>query len=282
MTASNTEQPVVFACGGDQLIGVLHRPSDSQETGVVVVTGGPQYRVGSHRQYVLLGRRLAAAGYPVLRFDYRGMGDSDGEFVGFEGVDDDIRAAIDCLFSQVPGLQRVVLWSLCDGASAAAFYARADDRISGLVLINPWVRTLATVAQARVKHYYREQLLSREFWRRLLKFDVRIGVAVKGFFQSLRAASNASKGQGETADDLPGRVADGLRRYKGRILVILSSADLTAQEFDTAVLGSSAMSAWQGEPRVTVERLENANHTYSRQSWRDQVHDWTEAWLRTL
>lgn len=282
MVSSGAEEPIVFSCEGDSLIGVLHRPSHPQTTGVVVVTGAPQYRVGSHRQYVLLGRRLAEAGFPVLRFDYRGMGDSEGEFVGFEGVDDDIHAAIDCLFEQVSSLQRVVLWGLCDGASAAAFYAHQDSRIAGLVLINPWVRTLATVAQARVKHYYGAQLTSRDFWRRLARFEVHIGQAIIGLLHALRHSQSTSNVAEETTEDLPARVADSLRRYEGSVLLILSSADLTAQEFDTAVLGSSAMSVWRGESRVTVERLASANHTYSRWPWRDQVHDWTESWLRNL
>ena len=141
MASPSVEEPVVFSCEGDRLIGVLHRPNHPQTTGVVVVTGAPQYRIGSHRQYVLLGRRLAEAGFAVLRFDYRGMGDSEGEFVGFEGVEDDIRAAIDCFFEEVGELRRIALWGLCDGASAAAFYAALDRRVGALILINPWVRS---------------------------------------------------------------------------------------------------------------------------------------------
>lgn len=282
MAGIGEEVPVVFSCAGEQLIGIVHKPEKPQTTGVIVVTGGPQYRVGSHRQNVLLGRCLAEAGFPVLRFDYRGMGDSAGKFVGFEGVDDDIRAAVDRLFEECGDLQRVVLWALCDGASAAAFYAHRDSRVCGLVLINPWVRTLATVAQARVKHYYGAQLTSRDFWLRLLKLEVRIDDAVSGFLRSLRAAAGSSKPSSETVEDLPERVADGLRRYQGSVLLILSGADLTAQEFDAAVLGSTAMAAWQGESRVTVQRLERANHTYSRRPWRDQVHGWTVSWLQKV
>lgn len=282
MASSSVEEPVVFSCAGERLIGMLHRPHDPNTTGVVVVTGAPQYRAGSHRQYVLLGRRLAEAGFLVLRFDYRGMGDSEGEFVGFEGIDDDIRSAIDCLFKEFSGLQRVVLWGLCDGASAAAFYARQDSRIGGLILINPWVRTLATVAQARVKHYYRAQLTSRDFWRRLVRLEVRPGEALKGLWRSLQAASATSRANAEIAEDLPVRVADSLRSFEGSVLMILSGADLTAQEFDVAVLGSSEMDAWRGDPRVTVRRMARANHTYSRRPWRDQVHEWTEDWLREL
>lgn len=281
MVASGVEEPIVFSCKGDRLIGVLHRPNHPQKTGVVVVTGAPQYRIGSHRQYVLLARYLAEAGFPVLRFDYRGMGDSEGEFIGFEGIDDDIHAAIDCIFEKVSGLQRTVLWGLCDGASAAAIYACQDARIAGLVLINPWVRTLATVAQARIKHYYRSQLASREFWHRLLHREVRLSESLKSLWHNLQAASATSSAR-KPDNNLPVRVANGLRNYRGDILLILSSADLTAQEFDNTVLGSSAMGAWQDNPRVSVRRLDHANHTYSRRPWREQVHRWTESWLRDL
>ena len=63
------ERPVQFSCGTDRLLGILHPGAPDSERGVLVVVGGPQYRVGSHRQFVLLARALAAAGIPVLRFD---------------------------------------------------------------------------------------------------------------------------------------------------------------------------------------------------------------------
>lgn len=70
---------LTFDCGGATLVGILEIPQRPARVGVVVVVGGPQYRVGSHRQFVLFGRALAHAGYPVLRFDCTGMGDSGGE-----------------------------------------------------------------------------------------------------------------------------------------------------------------------------------------------------------
>ena len=95
----NPEEPVCIESQGERLIGVLHRPQtpSGASRGMVIVVGGPQYRVGSHRQFVLLARALAARGTPVLRFDLAGMGDSDGEFAGFERSAADIRAAIDAL-----------------------------------------------------------------------------------------------------------------------------------------------------------------------------------------
>ena len=62
-----TEQTITFACEQDMLAGILTQPEVAASIGVIVIVGGPQYRAGSHRQFVLLSRALAAAGYPVLQ-----------------------------------------------------------------------------------------------------------------------------------------------------------------------------------------------------------------------
>src|SRR6185436_8530568 len=136
-----SEEAIAISCDGDSLIGVLNNPPAGVARGVLIVVGGPQYRVGSHRQFTLLARYLATCDVPSLRFDYRGMGDSCGDLRTFERVEDDIRCAIDRFFQSVPTLKEVVVWGLCDAASAALFYAHRDSRVSGLVLVNPWVHT---------------------------------------------------------------------------------------------------------------------------------------------
>ncbi|MGZ5200780.1 MAG: hydrolase 1, exosortase A system-associated, partial [Telluria sp.] len=87
-----SERALAFPCGGDWLYGVASLPAQAGACGVLIVVGGPQYRAGSHRQFTLLARSLADAGIPAMRFDYRGMGDSDGGVRSFESVDEDIRA----------------------------------------------------------------------------------------------------------------------------------------------------------------------------------------------
>ena len=70
------ERFATFECGDDTCIGIVASNADvasRADIGVVIVVGGPQYRVGSHRQFVTLARALAASGVPALRFDYRGM-----------------------------------------------------------------------------------------------------------------------------------------------------------------------------------------------------------------
>ena len=112
------EIPSVFVCNGEELLGIAHRPAQYSRRGVLIIVGGPQYRVGSHRQFVQLARHLASAGVAVFRFDYRGMGDSDGYTTAWEtGLD--IAAAIHEFIGLCPELDELILWGLCDGATSS-------------------------------------------------------------------------------------------------------------------------------------------------------------------
>jgi len=288
LTMPPNEQAVEFDCAGDELIGVLSASALPASLGVLIVVGGPQYRVGSHRQFTLLARQLAEHGVPTLRFDYRGMGDSEGEVRTFEDVGADIRCAIDRFFASVPGLRHVVLWGLCDGASAALFYAHQDARVRGLVMLNPWVRTEQGVARVHLRHYYVRRLFQASLWQKVVRgeFNIRGAAAALG-----RIVSDAM-GRGPSSDNiaespasespLPVRMEHALRGFQGRVLLILSGNDLTAQEFKDVVAASSLWQRLLSGDRITRYDLPEANHTFARRDWRDQVARWTEAWVKSF
>jgi exosortase A-associated hydrolase 1 len=278
------EQALTFPCEGTSLIGVLSGAGLAAERGVLIVVGGPQYRAGSHRQFTLLARHLAERGVPALRFDYRGMGDSPGEVRTFEHVGADIRCAVDQLFAIVPGLKDVVIWGLCDAASAALFYAHQDPRVSGLVLLNPWVRTDQGLARVHQRHYLR-RLFQASLWHKLLRGEFNVRETTAEFGKSLVGALGGGRSPGtETSTSaklpLPERMEEALRRFKGKVLVILSGNDLTAQEFEGIVERSRGWRTLLEEDRVTRHRLPEANHTFARREWRDQVALWTEGWVK--
>lgn len=276
------ERAVCFDCQGAALYGVLSLSAAPVRRGVVIVVGGPQYRSGSHRQFTLLARSLAAAGIPVLRFDYRGMGDSEGTARSFDDINDDLRAAVDFMFSAVPGLEDVVLWGLCDGASAALFYAPDDRRVSGVVLLNPWLRTEVGAARARLRHYYPLRLMERELWRKILRGQLDYRASLRSFAGVVRNVMQRKLPSVPPAMlPLPMRMRDAFLRFNGKILLIMSGRDLTAKEFLAAVAGSPD---WQNRirlPAVTRHDLAAADHTFSRREWRDQVADWTGAWVQS-
>lgn len=284
---SCVEQVLSFACAESAMVGILSLPKYDARRGVLIVVGGPQYRAGSHRQFTLLARDLADSGLAAMRFDYRGMGDSDGQVRSFDEVDDDLRAAIDAFFVAVPTLESVVLWGLCDGACAALFYAPSDVRVSGLVLLNPWVHTEAGAARTRLKHYYVSRLMQKEFWQKLLRGRFDGVAAARSLIQTLqtifegKAASQAV----DTATcatekaTLPERMRQGFRDFGGKVLIVIAGHDLTAKQFCEVVAGTREWRALMRLPRVTRYDLPGADHTFSRRVWRDQVAVWTVKWV---
>lgn len=268
------QRALSFPCAGQWLYGVANLPATPYKRGVLIVVGGPQYRAGSHRQFTLLARSLAGQGIATMRFDYRGMGDSEGEMRDFESVNEDLRAAIDAFFAAAPSLSEVVLWGLCDAASAAALYAAGDARVTGLVLLNPWVRTDSGTAKATLKHYYRARFLDGALWKKVLSGRFNVWGAVKSF-----AGLMGSARQAPPSNSLPDRMYDGLGQFAGKILVILSGADLTAQEFSDLSQASPKWRCLMAAPRTTRKLIAKADHTCSRRLWHDQVAHWTAQWV---
>jgi uncharacterized protein len=282
-----TEEALQFAGPGESLVGVLSRPvpptAAPSDVAVLVIVGGPQYRVGSHRQFVLLARALARQGHLVLRFDYRGMGDSAGALRDFEAVSDDIGCAIDALLLAAPHVKRVVLWGLCDGASAALLYLhdRQDARVAGLALLNPWVRSQASLAKTHVKHYYLDRLKSPEFWRKLLSGQVAVS-ALTGLWSNLRLAFTVTGAPTPAAAaSLPyqQRMARAWSGFAGAILLMLSERDLTAQEFaDVSAADPAFQQALRAQPPTRV-LLAEADHTCSTAAAQRAAEDATTHWL---
>ena len=300
-------------CEGASLVGLLSEPAEAtaatspSDTGVLLIVGGPQYRVGSHRQFTLLGRALAAAGVPCLRLDHRGMGDAQGDQRGFDQLDADIAAALDAWQRERPALRRVVLWGLCDAASAALLYVhrRRDARIAGLCLANPWVRTEASLARTQVRHYYLDRLRQPSFWRKLLSGRVGLGAVrellgklAQGRAAPAGAATPADASSGTSAGTSTGRsagpataaprhyteqMADGLRAFGGPVLLILSGGDYVAKEFlDRCRDGGPAWRGLLGRPGLRREDLPDADHTFSTAAWRAQVERLTAAFVRDV
>jgi exosortase A-associated hydrolase 1 len=217
----------------------------------------------------------------VLRFDFPGMGDSPGESIGFEANAPQIKAAIDHLQTACPSVQRVVLWGLCDGASASLLYldATQDARVAGLALLNPWVRSEAGLARAQVKHYYRQRLLEPNFWRKL--FAGGVG------WQALRSLGNnlrSMRGRPTPANaaSFQERMAQAWRAFPGPTLLLLSERDLTAQEFAEHAKSNGSWLGWHLKRGLAQQTLVHADHTCSSPPSQQALELATLDWLRTV
>jgi uncharacterized protein len=247
-----------------------------KRTAVVVVVGGAQYRVGSHRQFVQLARRLASAGYPVLRFDLPGMGDSPDEPIPFEDTSAHIGVAIDAVYNNCPGVDSVVLWGLCDGASACLLYAEGthDKRVSGLALLNPWVRSEVSLARAHVKQYYRLRLMEPAFWRKLI--GGRVGwPALQALSRNLRAMRQKNPESLSFQDAM----ANGWHNFKGPILLMLSERDLTAKAFQEHALANTHWAGALERPQLSLHSIKGADHTCSTATASRHMESLVMQWL---
>ena len=267
------ESALLIGPVGAELVGVLARPAQielAKPVGVVIVVGGPQTRVGAHRQFVTLARALAAAGYPCLRFDYTGMGDSAGAMPDFEAAGPDIARACEALRAELPACRKIVLWGLCDGATAAILHAAANPDIAAVIAANPWARSEATRAQTVVKAHYSSRLRSAEFWKKLASGRVNVLASAREAVGYLVQAKRPVGAKGSEDRSLPARLSQALGRLDGRVHLQLSGRDLVASEFEIAMIRRPAIAA----ARESMFRLETADHTFSNQlHWRVCIDD---------
>ena len=130
-------QPLTIPSGGLSLEGVLHVPSMTPAPGVVVCHPHPQYGGDMHNNVVVAAcEALAAGGITALRFNFRGVGASDGTFDRGVGERDDVRAAL----AQLAGLpevdaKRIGLIGYSFGAVVAAEVA--SGALRALALVSP-------------------------------------------------------------------------------------------------------------------------------------------------
>jgi len=291
----HTERPFFFECAGDQLLGIVSLPEDAAlpTVGVLIVVGGPQYRAGSHRLFVKLARHAAEQGVAAMRFDYRGMGDATGDMRSFESVNDDLGAAMRAFQEQVPSLQRIVLWGLCDGASAACMYAPHDARVAGLILLNPWVHTLEGAAQTKLRHYYLQRVFSAALWRKLMSgqvpslrpFLTQISTLLRMRLQRLLGSDAASTAQANrtiNALPLPQRTGHLLARSGAPVAVMLSDDDKVAREFEAQALPTSEWQAVQRRQWLGLQHLAEADHTVTSPEASQRLCEQTVAWIREM
>lgn len=257
----NSEQHALrFHCHDCDMVGVVNIPERPLQRGVLMLASGGQYRVGSHRQATLLARTFASAGIPVMRFDHRGCGDSGGALRSFEHIGEDIAGALKEFFIKVPEMKECVILGLCDGATAAAFYGYTDTNVTGLVLMNPWVRPASSLPAAALGAPRAEL----DFW---------IGVGATDAQRAARQQLRLEAGDPTLA--LPQRVLKSLACFDGEMLIILSGEDRIAREF-------CGLLDTRGLRRCRRVDIEQADHTFSTGQWRERVAlesvNWIVSW----
>ncbi len=136
-----TERTFQFEDEG-RLAGIVTEPvqgrTGGRDTAILMWNVGLNHHVGPYRVYSDLARECAGAGFPALRFDLSGLGDSeqakDGTGTDAERAVTDIRSAMGALEREL-GIRRFVLVGFCSSVDSAHAASLADERVVGLVNI---------------------------------------------------------------------------------------------------------------------------------------------------
>ena len=216
--AATVRRAITFSCEGATLFGTIDEAAGA--TGLLIVSGGNEIRIGAHRGMAWLAAELAEAGHPVFRYDRRGVGDSEGDNGGFESARADLAAAVVAFRHAQPALRRVVGFGNCDGAATLALWG-FDSGIDALALANPWVveAESGAPAPAAIRARYADRLRDPAEWRRLLTGGVDLAKLASGLARALRP---------RPPGDLASRVAAGVSARPDAVTVFLAERDNTA------------------------------------------------------
>lgn len=126
---------------GEKIFGILHRPLDKKPVPAVLICSGfAGNKCGKFRLFVTLGKELAKRGIAVFRFDYRGAGDSEGEFsdITLEGEISDVETCIKFLDADplIDSL-RIGLLGKSLGGVVSVLFASRSSKIKSLALWAP-------------------------------------------------------------------------------------------------------------------------------------------------
>jgi len=215
---------LTFTCKGETLAGTLDDAPG--KVGLLIVTGGNEIRAGAFSGQAKLAHHIAENGYPVFRFDRRGVGNSGGENGGYTSSQPDIAAAKAAFLAAAPQVECIVAHGNCDAATAVMAFSAVDARI----VSNSWVYgdggedTGAAPPAAAIRSRYAEKLKNPREVLRLLTGGVSLGKLFRGLLAAIkpRPASHCDEAL---------RIAALVESNTPPLTILLAGRDRTAQYF---------------------------------------------------
>jgi pimeloyl-ACP methyl ester carboxylesterase len=253
----------------------------------VLLNSGILHHVGASRLYVQVARRLAAAGHATLRFDFSGIGDSEPRrdtLSAAESAVVETREAMDLLQGRKGGTDRFVLFGLCSGADMGFKKAGVDDRVVGLVQLDPF----AYRTRGFYVHHYGPKLVSVDAWRNYVSVRVRR-------WRAKRAAARVPAGAPQ--EEVLEYVAPEYRRIfppreetqarlqalvdrKVQLLNVFSSG--MPEHYNHAEQYRASFPDLDFRDQLQVEFVRGADHTFTFLPDQERVLDIVEQWARRV
>jgi len=270
------------------LVGIETLPAEDRNDpnlpAVVLLNAGVVHRTGPHRMTVRLARRLAEAGFHVLRYDRSGLGDSlprsTGNSTGAAIADG--QAAMDYL-ADTSGRKRFVFGGLCSGADNSLKIALVDKRVVGMILLDPFgyrtprfylQRFQARGADLGVLLRYANRELGETLHRCLGRWLPSRPDA------SAPPKPAAAYRREQTPKELFGRQLRHLTDRGTRILAIYTGS--ASDKYNYAEQFSDGFRTFGLADRVDCEYLREVNHTFTELSAQQLLCDHVAGWLERV
>lgn len=246
--------------------------------------GWSGYRTGPHQMLTRAARHFSAENYAVLRFDFAGRGDSDGdtELATLATMQADAKAAHQLLKARFNA--PVLLVGLCSGCEIAV--AAISDEVAGVLLWSAPVFAALPSTERQAKKRgenlkkYAQKLLNVSTYKKLLtgRLDTKgISKAVQG----KSGAASKNQESNEAGQLPPGFRAASLKSWKGYsgpLLQIYGGADPITEEASKWYRENSGENL---DSRLTMKIVEGANHSFYGLGWEKEVFELSSEWLRS-
>ncbi len=244
-------------CGSDTLAATLDSATGS--TALLIVGGGNEIRSGAHSGMAQLALQIAKHGFPVLRYDRRGTGESTGPNSGFLGSAEEVAAAAQFLRNE-QSVQRVIAFGNCDAATALAMFG-SDAGIDGYILANPWVIEPSsepeagepTISSAAIRSRYWDRIKNPRTILDLLSGKIDFKKLLKGLKQASRSEENSA---------LSLQLRDAISKLEEDTHILLAKRDTTARAF-LAAWNSPDFAPVRNKTAITVDMLDSASHSFA-------------------
>jgi uncharacterized protein len=308
VSPEGTQTAVVFPNrAGLRLFGILHTPPErSHDLGVIVLSPGVKMRVGPQRLYKGLADQCVRLGLPVFRFDFYGLGDSEGtltedllrDLYNHIEVGRFVNDALDAMdwMETHCGTKRFILSGLCGGAITGLLAGSRDARVAGLLAlgITPVLASRAAEASRYMtagelqqsRRRYMRRLLSPEAWFRLLtlKADYRlIGRFITEPFRrrvSSPTAAPAVPPEDDNANRLFPPAFFSMLDAKRPMLLVFGGVDRLLFEFEEKFVARHKTKLAEAAPLYQVHSVKDANHVLSLPEWQAEMLQVADRWLR--
>ena len=305
--------PVTFRNRDDlKLFGILHTPETvTQKSAIVILSPGIKSRVAPYRMYLKMAERYCEMGFIVFRFDFYGLGDSEGEIEEALVADlygsiqvgryvEDTISAMNWIQSSYD-IESFVLTGLCGGAITGLLAGAKDKRVQSLIAISIPVildssdieyDNFLTDGELKSKgQKYLQKLYSFRSWRswiRFITFQSDYKLIAKSVKQVVFGNKNTSENEKKTTEinhqDNFNRLFpiafEKMLSADQKIFLLFAESDRLYFQFMESFYNKHNSLFNKYASNIEQHTVRKANHIFSFTEWQKEFIEVTSVWLK--